>query len=280
MFHDRRKTPLRIAAAISLFATLATLGVASVFAAAPPSVAVGTGSSPTLGTILTGPSGNTLYTLSSDPNNGSSCSGACATAWPPLLVAAGGSVTGPAGMSGFSTFTRADGTTQVAFNGRALYYFIKDTAAGMTNGDGIVAFGGTWHVVSAAAAGSSPSASVAASASPVSSVAGVTSAPGAASPPPTSTQPSDNGSGSSPSTGNPAGARRGKFASRARPDPSPDHSPLADRVSPLSGRRLRASPASCYAVRASRPNWAPAFCDPFLQQRITARQGRRMVRIA
>jgi hypothetical protein len=97
----------------------------------------------------------------------------------------------------FTTFARSDGTTQVAFNGRALYYFIQDTAAGQTNGEGVVAFGGTWHVVKVAAAmaSSSASASAAASATAISSVAGVTGAPGVASPPPTSTQSPGDGSG-------------------------------------------------------------------------------------
>ncbi len=119
----------------------------------PPSASVQVGSMSTaLGAVLTGPSGNTLYTLSSDPNNGSVCTGACLGFWPPLLVPSGGTVSGPAGTSlTFGTFTRTDtGTTQATVNGRPLYYFAADTAPGQTNGDGIQAFGGTWHVASAA----------------------------------------------------------------------------------------------------------------------------------
>jgi hypothetical protein len=95
----------------------------------------------------------TLYTLSSDPNDGTVCTGTCLTFWPPLLVAAGGSATGPAGSTGtFGSFVRADGTAQVTHDGRALYYFAHDTAAGQTNGEGIQGVGGVWHVALAARA--------------------------------------------------------------------------------------------------------------------------------
>jgi predicted lipoprotein with Yx(FWY)xxD motif len=118
----------------------------------PASVALGMATSPALGPILTDPSGMTLYTLSSDPLNGSACTGGCLSNWPPLLLAAGGTVSGPSGVSlALGTFTRSDnGTTQGMLNGHALYTFAGDSAPGQTNGEGIVAFGGTWHVASAA----------------------------------------------------------------------------------------------------------------------------------
>ncbi len=121
--------------------------------AAPMSLQVGTRSSATLGTYLVGPNGFTLYTLSSDPANGSSCDGPCAGAWPPLLVAQGGTVSAANGVTGtVGTFARDDGSTQVSHVGRALYAFSGDTASGDTNGEGIVSFGGTWHVARATAA--------------------------------------------------------------------------------------------------------------------------------
>ncbi len=126
--------------------------VATVPSVSPPaSVALGVTTSSAFGPILTGPSGWTLYTLSSDPRNGSVCTGGCLTNWPPLLVAAGGTVSGPSGSSlTFGTFTRPDdGTTQVALNGHPLYTFAGDSAPGQTNGEGVVALGGTWHVAPA-----------------------------------------------------------------------------------------------------------------------------------
>ena len=115
--------------------------------AAPMSVQIGTGSSAALGIYLVGPNGSTLYTLSSDQANGSSCAGQCASAWPPLLVGQGGTATAGAGVGGtVGTFARPDGSTQVSHDGHALYAFSGDTASGDTNGEGIVSFGGTWHV--------------------------------------------------------------------------------------------------------------------------------------
>jgi len=165
-------------------------------AAAPAGLQLGAGSSASLGSFLVGPNGLTLYTLSSETSTGTVCTGGCLANWPALVVAPGGSVSGPAGSTGiFSTFTRADnGSTQVAVNGHPLYYFAGDSAAGQTNGEGIAAFGGTWHVAAAvlAVATSSPSPT----ASPTSSPSATATATNAATPPPTSTGGNGSGDGS------------------------------------------------------------------------------------
>jgi len=151
---------------------------------APARLQLGAGSSAALGSFLVGPNGMTLYTLSSDPNNGSVCAGGCLANWPPLLIAPGGSTSGPAGATGtFGAFVRSDGTAQVTHDSRPLYYFAHDTAPGQTNGEGIAALGGVWHVASAvlAVAASSPSATA--------------SATSAATVPPTSTGGSRSGDG-------------------------------------------------------------------------------------
>jgi predicted lipoprotein with Yx(FWY)xxD motif len=49
-----------------------------------------------------------------------------------------------------STTPRADGTTQVVYNGHPLYSYSGDTKAGDTNGEGVTAFGAGWDVVSPA----------------------------------------------------------------------------------------------------------------------------------
>jgi predicted lipoprotein with Yx(FWY)xxD motif len=119
--------------------------------ARPPAsdtVKIGVRSSASLGRYLTGPSGKTLYTLSSDPKDKSTCAGQCATAWPPLKIASNGKVESTV-MGTFGIIKRADGTDQVVLDGHPLYEFVKDTAAGQTKGEGIVAFGGTWHVAKA-----------------------------------------------------------------------------------------------------------------------------------
>jgi predicted lipoprotein with Yx(FWY)xxD motif len=187
--------PAALASALLVMAAVAAVPVLAVSygdpsavpAAAPASLQLGARSSATLGSFLVGPNGLTLYTLSSETSTGSVCTGGCLTNWPALVVAPGGSVSGPARATGtFSTFTRADNSsTQVALNSHPLYYFAGDSAAGQTNGEGLAAFGGTWHVAAAAlAAATSSSPSPAASAT------------SASAPPPTSTDGNASGDGS------------------------------------------------------------------------------------
>lgn len=103
-----------------------------------------------LGAHITGEDGKTLYLRTSDPAGGSSCTAACAGNWPPFTLDAGETVKAGTGVTGaLTTFARADGSTQVAIDGHALYYFAGDSAAGQNNGQGI---GGVWFVVSPAGA--------------------------------------------------------------------------------------------------------------------------------
>ena len=100
-------------------------------------LAVGTGSG-AAGTYLTGPNGMTLYVFTKDSDETSVCAGDCTAAWPPLIADAGQTVSAGDGISGaFSTFARDDGAMQVAYDGKPLYYFAADKAAGDTNGQGV-----------------------------------------------------------------------------------------------------------------------------------------------
>ena len=103
-----------------------------------------------LGSILVNSNGRTLYLFKADSATKSACTGACATAWPPLL--ANGKATAGTGLtaSKLGTITRPGGTHQVTYNGHPLYLFIKDTKPGQTNGQGVTAFGAAWFVVSPA----------------------------------------------------------------------------------------------------------------------------------
>ena len=104
-------------------------------------VVVVAASSSSLGTFLTGPNGMTLYTHAGDTPTSSACTGACATAWPPLTVVAGGQATAGAGVTGMlGTLIRADGTTQVTWQGQPLYYWQSDTKPGDATGDGVNGF--------------------------------------------------------------------------------------------------------------------------------------------
>ena len=122
----------------------ATPTAAASAAAAPMAVTIGSTNDPTLGAYLTGQNGMTLYVLTKDGADMSTCAGTCATNWPPLTVAAGATMSGPTGATGaFATLTRADGTMQVSYNHLPLYYYAGDSKAGDTLGQGK---NNTWFV--------------------------------------------------------------------------------------------------------------------------------------
>jgi len=110
-------------------------------AGAPMSVMIGSATSGSLGTYLTGPNGLTLYTHAGDSATSSTCTDQCAVAWPPVLVATGGSATAGEGVTGtFATLTRADGTIQVTYQGLPLYGWKGDAKPGDTTGEGVNSF--------------------------------------------------------------------------------------------------------------------------------------------
>ena len=113
---------------------------------AAPKATVATATNATLGTILVDAGGKTLYTFDKDTGTTSGCTGNCAATWPPLVLASG--TTAPVagtGITGLTTAARPDDATklQVASNGKLLYTYAADAAAGEVRGDG---FGGVWHV--------------------------------------------------------------------------------------------------------------------------------------
>jgi predicted lipoprotein with Yx(FWY)xxD motif len=106
--------------------------------------------------LVTG-DGRALYALSYDTVGtattpaSSTCTGRCATAWPPLLVPSSFSqpqATGDVQPSGLGTILRPDGTFQVTYFGHPLYMFINDKAPGQMNGQNVGAFNGLWNLVS------------------------------------------------------------------------------------------------------------------------------------
>jgi predicted lipoprotein with Yx(FWY)xxD motif len=103
-----------------------------------------------LGRILVNSRGRTLYLFAKDRNGKSSCSGQCATYWPPLL-ARGKSTAGPGvKRSLIHTTRRSDGRLQLTYNRHPLYTFSLDKSAGQTNGQRMSAFGARWYAVSSA----------------------------------------------------------------------------------------------------------------------------------
>lgn len=92
-----------------------------------------------LGTFLTGRDGLTTYYFAADATPGASvCEGDCLVAWPPVTVPPGNNVVAGEGVPGvLGLTTGTDGSTQVTYDGRPLYYWQGDVEAGETTGHGV-----------------------------------------------------------------------------------------------------------------------------------------------
>jgi predicted lipoprotein with Yx(FWY)xxD motif len=124
---------------------------ATATAAASKGVAIGTATGKD-GTYLTGAGGRTLYLWVADSGGMSSCSGACAKAWPPLTTKGKPIAGSGVHAADLGTIKRSDGSTQVTYNGHPLYYFVEDKGKGSITGQGSDAFGAKWWLVSPAGA--------------------------------------------------------------------------------------------------------------------------------
>lgn len=139
--------------AVSEVASRATTAVVTVDAAdaddpesaeVPPPARVAIASAP-FGKKLTDAPGRTLYVFSEDDVGKSSCVGACARAWTPARSLGGKPQPGPGvDAPSVGNIQRPDGSEQMTFNGRPLYYYGGDRSPGQSNGHGRSEFGGTW----------------------------------------------------------------------------------------------------------------------------------------
>jgi predicted lipoprotein with Yx(FWY)xxD motif len=153
-----RRRSIHLGSALALPAivlAIAGCGGSSSNANANPSGTTASGTavnvrSTSLGKILVDSRGRTLYLFEKDTGSKSTCSGACASAWPPLRTSgtpkAGSGVTA----SLLGTTTRSDGNDEVTYNGHPLYYYAGDQKAGDTNGQDLNQFGASWYVLSPA----------------------------------------------------------------------------------------------------------------------------------
>ena len=172
------RMPMPVKLAIPLGAALLATACSSAATTSSPSSAPAAGSSAsasTTGTVistqagsagafLTAGSGRAVYLWAKDGMNMSACSGACATAWPPVPATGTLTATGGAKASDLGTITRSDGTKQVTYDGHPLYYFVGDSAAGQTNGQGSDNFGAKWWLVASSGAKITASSDIAAAA--------------------------------------------------------------------------------------------------------------------
>jgi predicted lipoprotein with Yx(FWY)xxD motif len=97
-----------------------------------------------VGTVLTTASGLTLYRFTEDSPGTSTCTGACAKIWPPLLASKGAHVSSPHTVKGLSLLNVGNGHWQVAFHKLPLYTFEGDKKKGQANGQNV---GKVWFAV-------------------------------------------------------------------------------------------------------------------------------------
>lgn len=101
-----------------------------------------------LGKILVDSAGRTVYLFESDTSKTSTCTGGCATAWPPVTATGTPTAGSGATASLIGAIMRSDGSQQVTYHGHPLYRFNGDQKAGDTKGQALSAFGAEWYVLS------------------------------------------------------------------------------------------------------------------------------------
>ena len=143
----RRPTAILAVLVVTVAALVSLTAIASSATSKPATVKTGTSA---LGRIVVDGQSHTLYLFQKDKGAKSSCSGACAQNWPPLLTKGAPKAGAGAKASLLGTTRRADGTTQVTYNKHPLYAFVGDAGKrGSTAGQGLTAFGARWYVVAA-----------------------------------------------------------------------------------------------------------------------------------
>ena len=113
---------------------------------------VSVANNPKLGKILVDSKGMTLYYFEKDKKGGTSstCSGACASVWPPATTSGAPKGTNGAQASKLGTIKRSDGSTEVTYNGWPLYTYASDTKPGDAKGNDLKQFGATWYALTPA----------------------------------------------------------------------------------------------------------------------------------
>jgi predicted lipoprotein with Yx(FWY)xxD motif len=99
------------------------------------------------GSILFDGKGFALYAFTKDPKGRSTCSGACAAAWPPFILTK--RATAGVGVDNklLGVTRRADGKLQATYGGKPLYYYVGDRKPGQVLCQNVPEFGGIWRVV-------------------------------------------------------------------------------------------------------------------------------------
>jgi predicted lipoprotein with Yx(FWY)xxD motif len=110
-----------------------------------PGVTVTTADSQ-FGQVLFDGDDRAIYYFDKETSDRSECYGDCAVAWPPVLTDGAPEAAGAAEARLIGTTERDDGSTQVTYKGRPLYYYVDDPR-GQILCHGVEEFGGVWLAV-------------------------------------------------------------------------------------------------------------------------------------
>src|SRR5256714_12879397 len=124
-------------------AAAAALSVVSSTMASEQSAPTLAAKSSRFGTVLFDSRGFVLYAFTKDQRR-SACSGACAQKWPPYVVRHGIHAGAGVKASLLATERRADGSRQVTYAGRPLYFYVGDKQPGQILCQNASEFGGLW----------------------------------------------------------------------------------------------------------------------------------------
>lgn len=101
--------------------------------------------STSLGRVVVDAQGRTVYLLTADSMNHSTCDASCQSYWPPVPSGHGAGVTAKVA----STALPGGGSTETV-GGWPVYTYVGDHNPGDVSGEGVQTFGGTWYAVSPA----------------------------------------------------------------------------------------------------------------------------------
>jgi predicted lipoprotein with Yx(FWY)xxD motif len=99
------------------------------------------------GRILANGRGRALYLFTADKGKSSTCSGDCATAWPPYIVKSKPTAISGAKPGLVGTTRRADGRLQATYAGHPVYFYEGDNEPGEVLCQAVNEFGGFWYVL-------------------------------------------------------------------------------------------------------------------------------------
>jgi predicted lipoprotein with Yx(FWY)xxD motif len=106
------------------------------------------GDKPGIGSYVAGPNDRAMYVLSIDEAGQASCSSNCSVSWPPVIVdTIPTEVDARIDRSKLGLASRNDGTFQLVFNRKPLYFATADFKPGDTWGHNAMSYGGRFSLI-------------------------------------------------------------------------------------------------------------------------------------